>query len=255
MNNIFNAKRFGHLFIKHTAEHFKTYLMSLAVLVGVLVLGASFLALIPGAIDRGMQSVMFVFVLLAAGTLFTSNIFADLGEPKRAIDTLMLPASHFEKFLVAWVYSFVIYCVVFTGLFYLILFGLLNFKHIPNQHTDVFNIFSEPAAPLFLIFAFLHSISFYGAVFFNKLHFIKTAFCFFVILAFVIFFNTVFIQALIGQQIRAAIPFGRIEVLAINNYVGVGSDDKSVSAVNYYIIVISCLFWAATYFRLKEKQV
>ena len=255
MNNIFNAKRFGRLFVKHTSEHFKTYFMSLSVLVGVFVLGDSFLYIIPGDIDIGMQSVLFVFVLLAGGTLFTSNIFADLGNPKRAIGTLMLPASHFEKFLVAWLYSFVIYCIVFTGLFYLALIFLVNLNHVPNQQSQVFNVFSHPAAPLFLVFTLLHSISFFGAVFFDKLHFIKTAFCFFIVMAILTLLNTVFLRAIIGQHVKPAIPFGRIDILAGIKYVDVGSIRQSDHAVTYVIIAASLLFWAASYFRLKEKQV
>ena len=36
---------------------------------------------------------------------------------------------------------------------------------------------------MYLVFAFLHAIAFFGAVYFEKLHFIKTAFTFFIIIA------------------------------------------------------------------------
>src|SRR3569833_2134956 len=38
MNNFFSLRRFGLLFIKHSAEHYRTYLMAIAVLTGVALL-------------------------------------------------------------------------------------------------------------------------------------------------------------------------------------------------------------------------
>src|ERR1700748_3583700 len=98
MNNIFNLNRFGRLFIKHTAEHYKNYLMSLIVLIGILVLSGSFLVyMIKIPIDKGFQTAMFMATLVLAGSFFTSTVFADLGDKKKAIGVLTLPASHFEK--------------------------------------------------------------------------------------------------------------------------------------------------------------
>src|ERR1700735_3627414 len=107
MNNIFNVNRFCRVFIKHTVEHFKSYLMSLTVLIGVMLLGGSFITymIFDSFMPIAMQSVLFVSILLLAGTIFTSTIFADMGDNKKAIASLTLPASHFEKYLVAWLYS------------------------------------------------------------------------------------------------------------------------------------------------------
>ena len=43
MNNFFSLNRFCRLFVKHTAEHYRIYLMSVAVLAGVIILGGAFL--------------------------------------------------------------------------------------------------------------------------------------------------------------------------------------------------------------------
>ena len=86
MNKIFNPVRFGKLFVKHTTEHYKGYLMALGVLIGVMVLGGSFLVYMNDApLSRAAQSVLFLGILLLAGTIYTSTIFADLGEKKKAI--------------------------------------------------------------------------------------------------------------------------------------------------------------------------
>ena len=60
MNNIFNTKRFGRLFIKQLAEHYKTYLMALSVLVGVMLVGGSFFVyIIPAPLDISTQVILF----------------------------------------------------------------------------------------------------------------------------------------------------------------------------------------------------
>jgi hypothetical protein len=256
MNDLFNAKRFALLFIKHTAEHYKTYLMALAVLIGVMVLGGSFLVyLIPGAIDKQVQGVLYVPILFLAGTIFTSTVFADFGDPKKAIASLTLPASNFEKFLVGWLFSYVLFFFVFTGSFYLILVILLHLKHFQNQPAEFFNIFSWNAFFLFTEFSLLHSITICGAIVFNKLQFIKTAFCFFIAIAFLILVNTLFIEASIGREIRPAIPFSNIEFVENNRFYDVGAIRQTDMAVPWLIIAVAIIFWTAAYYRMKEKEV
>ncbi len=120
MKKTFSLNRFGRLFKKHTKEHYRNYLMSIAVLVGVMILGGSFLVYMADVqLDKNIQTFLFFTIMLLAGTIFTSSVFADLGEKKKAIAWLTLPASHFEKYLVAWIYSFLLFIIVYTLIFYL----------------------------------------------------------------------------------------------------------------------------------------
>ncbi|SHL99346.1 hypothetical protein [Mucilaginibacter sp. OK098] len=256
MNNIFNAKRFSLLFIKQLTEHYKTYLMSLTVLLGVMLVGGSFLVyLISAPIDSSMQTLLFSTIYFLAGTIFTSIIFADLSDKKKAIGYLTLPASHFEKFIIGWLFSYVIFSLIYTGSFYLILMLLLSLKHWPNQHIEVFNVFAEPMTFLFIVFTLLHSIAMWGAVFFEKLHFIKTAFCFFIGIVVLTLINTWFIETLIGREVRAATPFSNIMFFENNRNITVAGIRQSDVLVVYVIVFASIILWAAAYYRLKEKQV
>ncbi len=131
MNNIFNIKRFSRLFIKHTVEHYKSYMMSLLVLLGVMLLGGCFLVyLINAPLELGLQTALFTGILLLAGTIFTSTIFSELGDKNKAMAWLTLPASHFEKYLVAWLFSYLIFIITYTSCFYLVfnLFFLASHK-------------------------------------------------------------------------------------------------------------------------------
>ena len=96
MKKTFSMNRFGRLFKKHTNEHYRNYLMSLAVLVGVMILGGSFLVyMVDVQLDKNLQTFLFFTILLLAGTIFTSSVFADLGDRRKAIVWLTLSASHF----------------------------------------------------------------------------------------------------------------------------------------------------------------
>jgi hypothetical protein len=256
MNNTFNLNRFGRLFVKHTVEHYKSYLMSLTVLMVVMILGGSFLVyMIEIPIDRGFQSAIFVMILLLAGSIFTSTIFADFGDKKKAVASLTLPASHFEKYLVAWIYSFLIFLVVYTIGFYLVALFAVNVKHFPGHIIEVINVFEQPVCEMYLLYAFLHAIVFFGAIFFEKLHFIKTAFIFFISLAILILINKLFLSALLGREVVPTALFGNLRFTEKGNTVDINITQAQEPYLLTLITVLAIIFWVAAYYRLKEKQV
>jgi len=254
MNNTFNPTRFGRLFIKHTVEHYKSYLMSLTVLVGVMILGGSFLVyMIEARIDKGLQTAVFSMIMLLAGPIFTSTIFTDLGDKKRGTVFLTLPASHFEKYLVAWIYSFAIFLVIYTASFYVVVLFAVNVKHFPGQPTEIINVFQWPILGMYLVYAFLHSIAFYGAIFFEKLHFIKTGFIFFIFFALLIVSNKLLLGALLSHPVDPTVPFGNLHFTNNNRTVDIShQQDFFLLGI---LVLVTLFFWVATYFRLKEKQV
>jgi len=256
MDSIFNTKRFGMLFIKHTTEHYKAYLMSWAVLVGVMALGGGFLVyMIEAPIETGMQTAMFGSIFFLAGTMFTSTIFADYGDNKKAANLLMLPATTFEKFLVGWLFSYLIFALVFTGTFYAILVILLSVQHIPNFHHEVINVFEGQLVMVFVLFSLLHSISIFGSIFFKKLHFIKTAFCFFISIGAATLANTAFLQMLLGRRLRSAVPFANVDFEVDGRYNRIIAGHATDMQVMCLILLIAVVFWVTTYYKLKEKQV
>jgi hypothetical protein len=243
------------LFSKHTAENYSTYLMSISVLAGVMLLGGAFIIfLIPGPMDAGFQSVVFIILMLISGTIFSSTVFSDFGDKRKAIPALTLPATQLEKFLVGWVYAYPIFVLVYTGIFYLVLLGLTSLKHWPGHHTEVLTIFQGRIYMMLILFFFLQSLTLFGAVFFEKLHFIKTAFCFFIGYAVVILFNTLYLKLYVGQIIKPAIPFGTLNFFESGKDYAVGTSDPDTVWI-FALLMIMVLFWIAAYFRIKEKQI
>lgn len=259
MNEVFSFRRFRRLFVKHTIEHYRTYLMSVAVLVGVLVLGGSFVFYMDqDPPDPGFQTAMFGSLLLIAGTLFTSTVFADYGEKNKAIPALTLPATALEKFLVGWLYSYPIFLVMYTGAFYLALLGLSSGRHWgAGQHFYLMNLRQPGMSVLFLIYSVLHAISLFGALFFKKLHFIKTGFAFFIAMGVAIFLNTLLLEIVTGLgAVKLALPFGHLNFYMHDRFYSITLNDSgTVMPVLYVLMLVTLVIWMAAYFRLKEKQV
>jgi hypothetical protein len=256
MNEVFSFRRFGKLFIKHSVDHYRSYLMSIAVIAGVLILGGSFFAyMVTGLIDTGAQVVLFMALLIVAGTIFTSTIFSDLGEKKKSIPALLLPASTFEKFLVGWIYSYILFLVIFTILYYFALTAVIYFQALRGSSEPMMVFFSYKMLILFLIFSLLHSIALFGAIFFEKLHFIKTGFCFFISIGLLILFNTFWAKTMTGKEVAPMIPFSFIAFREDNLFYVVGLSDDKITWVMWVVVTMTIFFWVAAYFRLKEKRV
>jgi len=257
MKKNFNIARFGRLLVKHTSEHYKNYLMALTVLLGVMLIGGSFLIYIMEApIEMGLQSAMFVSIMLLAGTIFTSNIFADYGDKKKSFAALCLPASHFEKYLLAWLYSFLGFLICYIAAFYLVDWFVVHAKHFPRQQAEMLNVFIMPFSQCFLLFAFLHSIAFWGAIFYNKLHFIKTAFLFFIVILILVFLNKFLLGMLLHVNVLASAPFSDVRLLEHGGEINIFlSADQQGHFIEITFLALSLIIWAAAYYRLKEKQV
>ncbi|WP_293304114.1 hypothetical protein [Pedobacter sp. UBA5917] len=259
MNDIFNISRFIGLLKKHSSENYKTYLMSTGVLVGILTLILSFLAYMSdGHIGVFQQGIIFLNVMLFSGTIFCSMIFADLGSRKKAIPILTLPVSHIEKYLVAWLYSFVIFQLVYVGCFYAVDYIVVHTANngILDKNSMV-NVFSldDKFWIVFPQFAVLHAICFIGAIFFERLHFIKTAFLFFVFILLISLLNPVLLHWIFGITIDKGVPFGAVGITEHGNFWMIRRNTVGDYILLVSLILVCVSLWAGTYFKLKEKQV
>jgi len=258
MNQFFNLARFGRLLRKHTAEHLPAYLLSTAVLAGgVLVVLGALTYLTRRPLERELQIILFLFGLLAAGALFTSSVFAALGTPRGAAPALLLPASHFEKYLVAWLWSLPVFLVVYTGIFMLINPLLLQWSSQgrPYEIYDLsFRGAREWLTPL-LSYALLHGVALCGAIYFRRMHVIKTVFLVFGLLLGLLLANRQLLKVLLPDSSPIA-PFGEV-------WVGKGRHPALLAlpegqwhlALTLLPLALAGLLWLAAYNRLTEKQV
>ncbi|MEO6523169.1 MAG: hypothetical protein ABIN91_15915 [Mucilaginibacter sp.] len=254
MNQTFNLKRFGMLFIKHTVENIRNYAMSLFVFFAILsvtILISNYHSYQPHQIEP------FMIFLIAAGTVFTSNIFINLGDKRKTIATLTLPASTLEKFLVGWVYSFVIFIVLYTAIYYGMMLAVLHLREWPKG-TELIDIFSKetPVYYIFFVYTILHAIVIYGAIAFKKMHFIKTAFALFLIGGAIWLVNDKVLGWMVNKPIAGNPPFfGASFRDSDHSYYNVDLSYNYLGWILALTVLLSVIIWVAAYFRLKEKQV
>lgn len=258
MQNQFSFSRFSHLFRKHTSEHLKGYLMSLGVLVGILslMLGAA-AYMSKGPVSEDVQGMLFVLFLFGVGSVFTSNVFANLGQKQRAIAFLTLPATHLEKYLVGWLYSFLLFTIVYTACFYLVDVAVLHLSVRAGQEAELLQMFDTEKRLylVYLFYAMLHGLFIWGSAFFQKGHFIKTAFTAIILLFVLVNLNTLTMELLWGRELNGAMPFTDISFQEQEGYYTIALPE-TLERLPYLVpAVLAALFWAAAYKLLQEKQV
>ena len=257
MDQIFNIKRFSLLFAKHTTEHYKAYLMAFFVLVGGLLVAMGFLAYLDnGSLGLNIQNILFVFVLQMAGSIFTSIVFSDLGDKKKAISMLTLPASHFEKFLVRYLYTLAIFPLFYTIFFYLvvILINQISSLRADQVEPQLINIFDLTILGSFAIYAFCQSIALWGSIYFLRNHFIKTASVILIGFIGISLINLKILKLLVSKDIISALPFSGAAIFKNGNSwrLELPADDSATSLI---LIAVVLILWLGSYFRLKEKEV
>jgi len=120
MNQTFSSSRFGRLLSKYISDNRGQLLTSLALLTGILLVGA-LLAYrgLPFQADRNRGVLLFFFGWLL-WYIFTWQQTEVLNHRERSINYLLQPASQPEKFLLIWLVSGVGFLIVFLGLFSII---------------------------------------------------------------------------------------------------------------------------------------
>ena len=263
MNNTFDIKRFGMLFKKHTVENARTYALSTAVLFGVILLVLLFFSMMDKwHLEEQAQIIVLVFSMSGFGSIFGSMVFADLGDRSKVIPALMLPSSHFEKFLVGLFYSYFVFLIVYVASFYLADFIVVNIGNHDLEQDKVINIFKTTGrkpAIAFLVFTLFQAFVFWGSVFFKKLHFVKTTIVFFLCLGALLLINVLVLNIYFAAPIRFSVGmvFTNIAVLQTGQDYASWNVTAAEEFDNYSLIVfviVVLLFWTTTYFKLKEKE-
>lgn len=259
MNNFFNIQRFSMLFKKHTIENSKSYFFSIATLTGILLILLGFMSYMnEGRLTQESQTIIFTIGLTFAGTIFTSFSFNDLSEKRKAVSYLTLPASQFEKYLVAWIYSYLIFQLVFIISFYAVDFLVVGFSsktlEESNKVLDLFETSRKPYIATF-IFLFFHGFVFLGSIFFKKAHFVKTAFVFFLSIAAIAIFNKFLLGILIKEsKLIVSIPFTGFSFADKAQRYYVDYNSPTFFSFMVFFIIVG-LLWLGAFHKLKEKEV
>jgi hypothetical protein len=249
MNQFFNFSRFGRLLRKHTTEQLLTYALGAAVLAGGILVVLGFLAYIQGGLSHGQQGILFTLMLLAAGSFFTSLVLTQFGSGSRAALALTLPASHFEKYLVAWLFSLPVFLVVFVAAFYFADWIVLS---LSRESDTLFRLFESKAMlGTFTSFLALHSVALWGSIFFPRQQFLKTAFATALLAIVISVANLQIVRAMLGKAVQMGLPFGTVSLQNDAPLTLPVSQEQWLSLLPF---ALAALLWLAAYARLTEKQ-
>jgi hypothetical protein len=142
---------------------------------------------------------------------------------------------------------------------------LINQLSPLKSHSDIdLNLFSNDDH-YYTIFAVLHALTLWGSIFFEKLHFIKTAFVFFIGVFTIPYLNFKFIQVFISETVISAMPFIYTKVSdKFDTWIPPLASEEGFSLIvpsydTSYIVIVTlivvCILWASSFYRLKEKEV
>jgi hypothetical protein len=247
-------------FKKHTLEHSKTYGLSIAVLFGVIFLVLLFFSMMNRwHLSNQMQIIVLVFTMSGFGSIFGSMVFADLGDRSKVIPALMLPSSHFEKFLVGLLYSYFIFLIVYVASFCLADYIVVSIGNHDLEEDKMINVFETTGrrpAMAFMMFTLFHAFVFWGSIVFKKMHFIKTTIVFFLCLGAISLINGFVLNMFFAGHTEFSIdmPFTGIGIINKDNFMRVRPGDEFDTYGKVVFVLVVLLFWTTTYFKLKEKE-
>ena len=198
---------------------------------------------------------IFLFILFIGGLISTAAVFRDSYSRESIHRFLTLPASHFEKFLVRFLFSTIGYVlltllIVWTGS---VLTSLINL-FLYHQVFLLFNPFHQEVFYIALQgYLAIHAPFFLGAVWFRKHNLIKT-----LLTLALIQILLVLISGGLGYAIFFRFLPGNSDYQTFT-----GSFTPAVQSFSNLIIplriilqgIIPLTCWTAAYFRLKERQV
>jgi hypothetical protein len=265
MNNTFDFNRFSLLVKRQWVENKKLFLMASFGIMGIIiVINSLIMRWESGIISEMPRFTTFLLCLFFGGSIFANYVFKDLSDKNSGTSFLLIPASHFEKFLTGVFYAFIVFPMVFLTLHYAIDFGFVtignNIKEglkvsgIKNiqlytfmfESKNIREILQETTGFWLVIQAFILM----GAAQFEGRSYIKTAFMGFAILflmGFVVYLSDKLILGDIIKQFQNK-GYSRDLVKPTKDF------NKSISMV-VLVYILPIILLVTTYFKLKEKQV
>jgi len=273
MEKIFNFNRFWLLVRKHFNESRKTFLISLIVMIAPVIL-ITFLSNFNG---KESESIFLIYVisLVIIGGLYTNMFFKEWTYKSRAASILTLPATPLEKLALVLFFSVIVFFPVFTLVYHTTVIIITEIFDSSNQGPFLEEYHGLKPVPSLIIYALVPYL------FFNSL-FLLFSVCFKkkqVVIAFgVIMFlfiaisigNMRYIKSftdLIGTSVNiiqqfmffpTVVEYPNFSKITELSHFYTNIRISSLFILNTSIVVVTIstlLFYLASYFKLREKQV
>jgi hypothetical protein len=250
---IFNFDRFKILLNRQLTLNLKPWLISIGSLGGILIF-ISWLVMISGNLHSviDIYTTTGIIAFFITGMVFTSMSFKEMGNYTKSLQYILLPASRFEKFFSAWLFSSVIYVLlsIVSLVFFSILISLIHVVFF-NGSFEIFNPFVNGFGELLIGYFVAHSVIFTGSIWFRKGAFFKTLLTGFVLQMISNIWIFSWVKALLNRNSFIKIENSELELF-------IGQHINEVVIKNYVIgffCLISCILLYAAWERFKEREV
>jgi len=206
----------------------------------------------------------YVIFLVLIGGVYTVMFFKEWTYKARAVSLLMLPASALEKLALVLFYSVIVFIPVFTAVFYT---SCLAFSKIFNPGMPfIFIDQCRGLSPLpalilyaFLPYAFFQSLVLLFAICLKKRQAVRALEVIAILFIITAFWNLFYIKWLTGDQGNGMNVFNQFVFFpTVVEYDSSRTKIASLLITNVSIIILAIstlLFYIASYFKLKEKEI
>jgi hypothetical protein len=266
-SNVFHAPRFGAYFKKHIVDNYRLYLMSLIVLCGLILTVMLFAVFTSGERPYTDGNPFYLVLLFIAGLIFTGFSFNQFSDKPKGVDYLLLPASHFEKFLTTWLITTVGFILVYNLAFYvsvLIASGLFSLREGKVDSYDWLHPFKKEFIVAFEAWFLAQAVIMLGSIYFTKFSLIKTLFFLILFVVLMGLVNMTMTNILFGNRLAhwaSAIPFYGVQVAENGSKPFINSRllELPPFLLQTYDFVwrflLAPVIWTLVYFRLKDKEI
>jgi hypothetical protein len=274
-NNVFNLGRFGILLRKHLKENVRRYLLYAAMLTGIQFVLQGFVTVIGTKSNGFPQAPMigiFILTLLFSGSIFSSLSYSFFQNKAKGIQFLQMPSSALEKIIVSFLMTQVLFFIIFMGSYYIVNWLMCTLYNsmavIPANATPesiefykahVYDFRDITGIASIILFFVISAIAHFGSLAFEKNSFVKTGLGVIAIGSILLWLNYVSLRSMIPEEIM---PDG----MFYSNGMRVGPYETTKGVImlpqswtgfiNYFLpLSLYIIFWMASFFKLKEKQV
>lgn len=277
MNQTFSSARFGRLLRKFWHDNQRELLMQAAALFVVMLVGMLFLCYssTPDSAEHS-RVVALLLISLVACPLFTVHVTSVYNKREQAISALLLPVSLFEKWLLLWVVTGLVFALCFLGFFHLIDaigtyyvnhrdWSEISLKYLRDNalpmtmdyfaYNDLYN------SPIWAVWVFLHPFTLMAGLLFRRYTLVIGVLTGITLFATVLFGNIYLTRVMLGHTGPIASGFPYAGVTVFEKVASATGHDLNLpqpigNIIRWTVgLVVFALLYAIAFFRLKEREV
>lgn len=250
MNSIFDINRFKLLLLRQIRFNTQTLLIGFGAVVGFLLVITLIKVMFgsPFVVDNKFFGLVMPF-FFAGGYVFTSTIFSELRSSNQGYLFLTLPASTFEKLVVSWLITSLLY--VLASIFIMFIMNVI-LNVFSGHAVPLFNLFQSSMLKSYAVYIVTQPVFLLGAIYFRRVNFLKTMLSLFAIAVIISIYSSVAARIIVIHKFSSFQAFDGDMPDNLRNFF------ENIFAPTIKIIFWYCLapfFLVVSYFRLKEREV